>query len=63
MESLGRFPRVFNVLPKEKIEGPQGIFLRRTQGHIQGQTKGQKPEGQQAPRDFGLEEDVARVRL
>ena len=22
MESLGRFPRVLNVLPREKIEGP-----------------------------------------
>ena len=41
MASHGRFPRVLNVLPREKIEGPLRDFLRWTQGHIQGQTKGQ----------------------
>ena len=43
MYSLGRI-----------LKGPLGIFLRRTRGHIQGQTKGQKPKGPQAPRVFGL---------
>ena len=28
MESLGRFPRVLNVLPREKIEGPLRDFLK-----------------------------------
>jgi hypothetical protein len=28
MESLGRFPRVLNVLPREKIEGPPRDFLK-----------------------------------
>ena len=27
MESLGRFPRVLHVLPREKIEGPSKDFL------------------------------------
>ena len=26
--SLGRFPRILNVLPREKIEGPQRDFLK-----------------------------------
>ena len=54
MESLGSFPRVLNVLPREKIEGPPRDFLKANRGHIQGQTQGQKPEGPQAVRVFGL---------
>ena len=49
MEPLGSFPRAHNVLRREKIEGPPRDFLRRTRGHIQGQTKG-----------FGLAEDMAK---
>ena len=30
MESLGSFPRVLNVLPREKIEGPPRDIYRRT---------------------------------
>ena len=51
MEAIGSFTRVLNVLPREKIEGPPMDFLK---ANIQGQTKGQKPEGPQAPRVFGL---------
>ena len=28
MEPLGRFPRVLNVLPREKIEGPLRDFAK-----------------------------------
>ena len=28
MEPLGRFPRVLNVYPREKIEGPSRDFLK-----------------------------------
>ena len=51
MEPLGSFPRVLNVLPREKIEGPPWGF--------------QKANPRQHPRPrgflaFGLVEDVAK---
>ena len=52
MESHGMFSRVLNVLPREKLKVPQGIFYSWTRGQVQGQTKGQKA--------FGLAEDVAQ---
>ena len=58
MKSLGRFPRVLNVLPREKIEGPQRDFLKANRGHIQGQTKGQKPEG---PSEGSIHRDTSEA--
>ena len=54
MESLVRFQRVLNVLPKEKIEGPTRDFLKANPRPHTGQTKDQ---GFLA---FGLAEDVAK---
>ena len=54
MEPLGSFPRVLNVLHREKIEGPPRDFLKANPRPHQGQNIGQKPEGPQAPRVFGL---------
>ena len=49
------FPREYSMYSLgRRLKVPQGIFQRRTRGHIQGQTKGQKPEGPQAPRVSGL---------
>ena len=52
MEPLGSFPRVLNVLPREKIEGPLRDFLKANpRSH---------PEPDQRPLVFGLAEDVAK---
>ena len=52
MEPLGSFPRVLDVLPREKIEGPPRDFLKANpRPHPRPE---QKPEGPQAPRVFGL---------
>ena len=52
MEPLGSFPRVLNVLPREKIEGPQRDFLKANpRPH---------PRADQRPLAFGLAEDVAK---
>ena len=51
MEPLGSFPRVLNVLPREKIEGPPRDFLKAY------------PRPHPRPRGFlafGLAEDVAK---
>ena len=59
MESLGRFPRVLNVLPREKIEGPPRDFLKATS---KARPKAKNPRGRR-PRGFlafGLAEDVAK---
>ena len=55
MESHGRFPRVLNVLPRKKIEGPQKNFLKANpRPH---------PRPDQRPKAFGLAEDVANGLL
>ena len=57
MEFLGRFPRVFNVLPREKIEGPRRDFLKANpRPHP-------RPDRRAKTRvflPFGLAEDMAK---
>ena len=62
MEPLGRFPRVLNVLKREKIEGPPRDFLKGNQRESKARTKAKNPRGRR-PRGFlafGLAEDVAK---
>ena len=54
MEPLGSFPRVLNVLPREKIEGPPRDFLKANPRPHPRPDQRPKPEGPQAPRVFGL---------
>ena len=62
MEPLGSFPRVLNVLPREKIEGPPRDFFKgEPKATSQARPKGKNPRGRR-PRGFlafGLAEDVA----
>ena len=52
MEPLGSFPRVLNVLPREKIEGPPRDFLKANPRL--------HPRPDRRPKAFGLAEDVAK---
>ena len=52
--ALGRSLEYSMYSLRRILKAPFGIFLRRTLGHIPGQTKGQKPLGPIAPRVFGL---------
>ena len=45
MEPLGSFPRVLNVLPREKIEGPPRDFLKANPRPYPRPDLRQKPEG------------------
>ena len=49
MEPLGSFPRVLNVVPREKIEGPPRDFLKANP----------RPHPIRGFLAFGLAEDVA----
>ena len=64
MESLGSFPRVLNVLPREKIEGPPRDFSKgKPVATSKARPKAKNPRGRR-PRGFlafGLAEDVAKV--
>ena len=55
MEPLGSFPRVLNVLPREKIEGPARDFLKANPRPHPRPDQRQKTRGA-----FGLAEDVAK---
>ena len=61
MEPLGSFPRVLNVLLREKIEGPPRNFLKARPHPRQDQRPktqgGRRPQGFLA---FGLAEDVGK---
>ena len=58
MEPLGSFLRVLNVLPREKIEGPQRDFLKANpRPHPRPDPRGLRPLGFLA---FGLAEDAAK---
>ena len=58
MESLGKFPRVLNVLPREKIEGPPRDFLKANpRSHPR---PDQRPKTRGAASPEGLAEDVAK---
>ena len=63
MESLGRFPRVLNVLPREKIDGPpKGFSKGKPLATSKARPKAKNPKGRR-PRGFlafGLAEDVAK---
>ena len=63
MEPLGSFPRVLNVLPREKIEGPPRDFLKANpRQHPRPEKNAKNPRGRR-PRGFlafGLAEDVAK---
>ena len=50
----GSFPRVLNVLPREKIEGPPRDLLKANPRPRPRPDQRPKPEGPQAPRVFGL---------
>ena len=63
MEPLGSFPRVLNVLPREKIEGPPRDFLKanpRPHPRPDQRPKTQGAAGPQGFLAFGLTEDVAK---
>ena len=45
MESLGRFPRVLNALPREKIEGPPRDFRKANRDHVAKGSPLENPEG------------------
>ena len=63
MESLGRFPRVLNVLPREKIEGPPRDFLKanpRPHPRPDQRPKTRRGRRHQGFLAFGLAEDVAK---
>ena len=51
MEPLGSFPRVHNVLPREKIEGPQGIFQGKPEATSKARPKA-KTLGACGPKGF-----------
>ena len=59
MEPLGSFPRVLNLLPREKIEGPRRDFLKANpRPHPRSDQRPKtRPRGFLA---FGLAEDVAK---
>ena len=63
MEPLGSFPRVLNVLPREKIEGPPRDFLNvNPRPHQRPDQRPKNPRGRR-PRGFlafGMAEDVAK---
>ena len=54
MEPLGSFPRVLNVLPREKIEGPPRDFLKATPRPHPRPDQRPKTRGAIGPRVFGL---------
>ena len=54
MESLGRFLRVLNTLPREKIKGPPRDFLKANPRPHPRPDQRPITEGLQAPRVFGL---------
>ena len=63
MESLGRFPRVLNVLPREKIEGPPRDFLKANPRPHPKPDQRPKTRGAAGPKGFlafGLAEDVVK---
>ena len=66
MESLGGFPRVLDVLPREKIEGPPRAFLKANpRPHPRPDLRPKDPRGCR-PRGFwafGLAKDVVMARL
>ena len=52
MESLGRFPRVLNVLSREKIEGsPEGFSIGEPEATSKARPKPKNPQGRR-PRGF-----------
>ena len=63
MEPLGSFPRVLNVLPREKIEGPPRDFLKANpRPHQRPDQRPKNPRGRrpQGCLAFGLAKDVAK---
>ena len=63
MEPLGSFPRVLNVLPREKIEGPpKGFSKGEPEATSKARPKAKNPRGRrpQGFLAFGLAEDVAK---
>ena len=63
MESLGSFPRVLNVLPREKIEGPPRDFLKANQRPHPRPDQRPKTQGAAGPEGglaFGLAKDLGK---
>ena len=63
MEPLGSFPRVLNVLPREKIEGPPRDFVKANPRPHPRPDQRPKNWGAAGPEGFwafGLAEDVAK---
>ena len=63
MEPLGSFPRVLNVLPREKIEGPPRDFLKANPRPHPRPDQRPKTQGAAGPEGFcGREHRQAHIQ-